>query len=196
MTKYDQSIIYKICCNDPLITDIYVGSTTNFKHRKYSHKNCCINENNNKYNSNVYQFIRTNGGWDNWSMIEVEKCNAVDKRDLEKRERYWLETLKATLNKQIPTRTRKEWGKEYYIDNKEKIKEYRENNKENLKKYEKEYFVNNKESIKKKHKLYRQDNKEKINKNFICECGGKYQHQSKSRHIKSKKHQDYMKNII
>ena len=35
---YTQTTIYKICCNDTAITDIYVGSTTNFANRKYGHK--------------------------------------------------------------------------------------------------------------------------------------------------------------
>ena len=207
MTKYDQSSIYKICCNDPLINDIYIGSTTNFKHRKYCHKNSCINENDKRYNSNVYQFIRINGGWTNWNMIEVEKYNASDKRELEKRERYWLETLKATLNKRIPTRTKKEWSdenkeklkernKEYYKTNKEKIKEqkkeYRENNKEEKKEYNKEYQEKNRETIKKQSKEYYINNKEKLNRPFDCElCGGKYKHRTIAIHLKTKKHKLY-----
>ena len=164
MPDYSKGIIYKLCCKDPNITDIYVGSTTNFRRRKCSHKCKCYNSNdvNNLY---VYQFIRENGSWNNWDMVEVEKYNADDKQDLERRERFWLEELKASLNKYIPTRT----PKEYREDNKEKIaekdKKYRENNEEKIKKYRednkekiKKYYENNKENLKK----YREDNKEKI----------------------------------
>jgi len=35
---YSKSIIYKICCNDINIIDIYIGSTTNFITRKAEHK--------------------------------------------------------------------------------------------------------------------------------------------------------------
>ena len=28
---YSKSVIYKLCCKDPTITDIYIGSTTNMK---------------------------------------------------------------------------------------------------------------------------------------------------------------------
>ena len=77
----------------------------------------------------VYQFIRANGGWDNWDMVELERYNATDKRDLHTRERYWIETLGAALNKIIPTRTKQEYNKEYREENKEKMKEYCEKNK-------------------------------------------------------------------
>ena len=30
---YQKTFIYKLCCRDPTITDIYVGHSTNFKQR-------------------------------------------------------------------------------------------------------------------------------------------------------------------
>jgi len=39
---------------------------------------------------------------------------------------------------------------------------------------------------------YKLKNKDKINKKFACECGGKYTHQNKLRHIKSNKHQKWV----
>jgi len=36
--NYTNTIIYKIVCNDLNITDLYVGSTTDFTNRKYNHK--------------------------------------------------------------------------------------------------------------------------------------------------------------
>jgi predicted GIY-YIG superfamily endonuclease len=77
MVNYNNSIIYKLCCKDPEITEIYVGSTTNFYRRKQKHKSTCNNSNDKGYNLNIYQFIRDNGGWENWQMVEVEryKCN-------------------------------------------------------------------------------------------------------------------------
>ena len=35
---YSKTVIYKIVCNDPLITDCYVGRTTNFTKRKLQHE--------------------------------------------------------------------------------------------------------------------------------------------------------------
>ena len=73
---YSKTIIYKLCCKDVNITDEYVGGTTNFYGRKGNHKGKCNNS-----NTRVYKFIRENGGWDNWEMIEIEKYNAIEKLD-------------------------------------------------------------------------------------------------------------------
>ena len=109
MVKYKESVIYKICCRNVEIKSQYIGSTTNFNRRKSAHKERCNNESSDKYHLNVYQFIRNNGGWTNFCMIEVEKCNKADKHELHKRERYYIETLNSELNVYIPTQTQKEY---------------------------------------------------------------------------------------
>ena len=120
--------IYKLCCKDPTITDIYVGSTRNFARRKSRHKSCCNSENVLGHNNYNYRVIRGNGGWDNWDMILIEKGEFEETIDLQKQERFYIEELKATLNKTIPTRTSKELyqiqkedKRQYYLDNKERI---------------------------------------------------------------------------
>lgn len=133
MVKYNESIIYKLCCKDPTITDEYIGSTTNFSRRKTQHKSICNNKNTHSYTYPVYVCIRDNGNWINWDMVEVEKYEASDKQDLHKRERYWIETLKCSLNKQTPTRKRVEWVSDH---------------KEELKIYHKEYYLKLMELIK------------------------------------------------
>ena len=109
---YSKTIIYKICCNDINITDIYIGHTTNFIKRKSTHKATCNHSTNRDYNFKVYQFIRENGGWDNWNMIMIEKypCNNI--LEATKKERYFFEELKATLNMKTPSRTIPEWNNE------------------------------------------------------------------------------------
>jgi hypothetical protein len=70
----------------------------------------------------VYQFIRANGEWENWDIVLIEKViDCKDNENLHKRERHYIESLKAELNKQIPLRTKKEY-KEYQ-------REYRANKK-------------------------------------------------------------------
>jgi len=141
---YSKTTIYKICCKDISIREIYIGHTTNIRKRKNCHKSDCNNVKSLKYYSIKYKYIRENGGWDNFDMIEIEKYNAIDANDAKKRERYWVDELKATLNKYIPTRDMKEWRD----NNKEKIlkqmKEYNENNKEKIKEYYKKYRENKK----------------------------------------------------
>ena len=172
---YSKTIIYKICCKDINITDIYVGHTTNFTKRKNQHKSDCNNPNSKIYNYYVYQFIRNNGNWNNWDMIEIEKYNCNDKLEACKRERHWFEELKASLNKQIPSRTKKEFGIEYYIANK-KDKLEKANN----------YYSDNKEKIK-------AQKAERI-QCLICNC--EIRRGDKAQHQKSQKHQDNLNNQI
>ena len=109
--------IYKIICNDLNVKDCYVGSSMNFKQRRLRHKNNCTNATNEKYHLKVYQFIRCNGGWNNWSIVEIEKCICKNKYEAYVKERYWIETLKAILNTRIPLRTKNELQyikKKYY----------------------------------------------------------------------------------
>jgi len=177
MTNYQKSLIYKLCSKDTNITDIYIGSTTSFRHRKSSHKSICNNEKSQKYNLDVYKFIRENCGWENWNMVLIEYYPCDTKLELEKREREIIENLKPTLNQKIPTRTNKEYKennkehlkeyyKDYYQDNKKKIKkqsnEYYQDNKEHYKEYMKNYREDNKEKKKEYMKVYRQKNKDKI----------------------------------
>jgi hypothetical protein len=173
---YSKTIIYKIVCNDITITDCYIGHTTNFIKRKYQHKHSCINEIDHNYYYYVYQFIRENGGWENWCMIQIEEFSCNNLNEACARERHWIETLKATLNKQIPNGTKKEWREKHKIE---------------MQEYQKQYRINNLELKKDNDKLYYQQNKDKLLQQCICECGSKYTYCGKSRHLKTKKHQDW-----
>lgn len=226
MTTTKEYTFYRICSKNPEIKDCYVGSTTQFRNRKWEHKRRCNVENQKNYNIYIYQFIRDNGGWENWDMIEIEKMNLETKQDALKRERYFLELYNASLNQQIPSRTKKE----YYEENKEHLieckkihyknnkdyyknynKEYRENNIDKLNEQQKEYRKKNIDKVKEQQKEYRKINNKKLNeydrqkyiknREFIlkkqaeikvCICGLNYTHNHKSRHLKSKKHQQYL----
>lgn len=164
MPDYSKTIIYKLCCNDTSIEDIYVGSTCNFSKRKNSHKSDCNNENNKNYNYKVYKFIRDNGNFENWSMYQIEAKPVENKREKETLERQWIEKLKPTLNSYIPTRTKEE----YYQDNKEQIldrvKNYYQNNKEQIVENKEKYYQDNKERLDKINKEYRKTHKEEKQK--------------------------------
>ena len=172
--------VYKLCCNDPEIKEVYVGSTKNLRVRKNLHKSRCHNENGEKYNLNVYQFIRANGGFSNFDIIQLERFEFNTKYELHARERHYIELLKASLNKAIPTRT----VKEYRDENKEKIKEqlvvYREKNKEKIQEYEKKRYEENKEKLKEKNKKYYEENKER-NKEKKREINKKYGEENKEK---------------
>ena len=124
MPKYENSVIYKIKHNEDYDdVNIYVGSTSNFKNRKNGHKTVCCNEKNKQHNFLVYQFIRNNGGWDNFVMIPIEQYSCNNKDELKIKERHHIDLLKPTLNKNIPGRTAKEYYKNYYEANREQINE-------------------------------------------------------------------------
>ena len=123
-SDYTKGLIYKIYCNDETITDVYIGSTVDFESRRKSHKCKCNNEKKIGYKRYVYKFIRDNGGWSNWTMIELYKYPCANKRELEQEEDRMMNELNSTLNHQRAFRTRedkKEFNKKYWIDNRETL---------------------------------------------------------------------------
>ena len=70
---YSKIVMYKIIHNDINIKECYIGSTTQFCTRKNTHKTTCTDPTRKNHNLKVYKFIRDNGGWENWNMIEIEK---------------------------------------------------------------------------------------------------------------------------
>ena len=155
---------YKISCKDVNIQDCYVGQTTNFKSRCNDHKSCCNNEKSKQYNRKVYQFIRDNGGWVNWTITELERNEYESVEEVRYRERYWYEELKANLNYEIPSRTRKERMINYN-------KEYREKHKEQLLEYSKEWRNNNDYEHSEKRREYKKNyyQKNKLKSNLKVE---------------------------
>ena len=184
--NYQNTHFYKIVCKDINISDCYVGHTTNFKTRRQQHRRTCYNENDKiHYDIYLYQFMRENGGFDNFDMIllKTESCeNALHAR---RREREYIEELKATLNKSMPIRTddeRNVYRRSYYQDNKkviqQKAKDYRKENAETINEQRKklrevnrecinqlrrEWRDKHKETINEKRRQYREQNRDKIN---------------------------------
>jgi len=176
-TDYSKTLIYKIVCKDLNIKDCYVGNTTNWIKRKSAHKISCNNQNSKEHNFNLYKFIRENGGWDNWEMIEIKKYPCKDKREAEAEERRLYEELNSNLNSQRPFTTNDE--KKNYCKNYDK--NYYEKNKDTIKEQNKENYEKNKEQIKEKNKI-----------KIECECGCLVRKGNLSRHLKTKKHQNYL----
>ena len=166
---YSKTTMYKIVCNTLTVTDLYVGHTTQFTKRKNSHKNGCDNTKNKNYNLKLYSTIRNNGGWENWTMVEIEKYPCKDKNEATARERYWYEMLTANLNIVYPQRSKKE-----YINAT----------------HDKQLEYWNKSHLKHKAKIM-QWRSEHNN----CPCGGTYTNSKKSDHIKTKKHQNFINGL-
>ena len=163
INKYSNTTIYQIICKDRTITDCYVGHTTNFKSRKREHKYCCNTPMGDKYSIKVYQFIRENGGFDNFDMILISTHVCEDIHEARQLERLCIEQMNPKLNDTIPGRTKKE----YYEDNKDKLRqkqlEYGKRNKETISKHKKEYYNQHKLQIIAQRKERRNNNSELIN---------------------------------
>jgi hypothetical protein len=155
---YSKTIIYKIVSGD----SVYVGSTTDFKSRKCSHKSACNNEKDKYHNQKVYQLIRANGGWKNCEIIPIElfPCNSSIEARI--REEHWRKELQAEMNSQKAYRSEEDLKQDL---------------KQNYKKYCKEH----KEEISEKKKQL-----------FTCECGSICRIDDKNQHFKTKKHQTFM----
>ena len=192
-TDYSKTIIYKIVCNDLNITDTYVGHTTNFVRRKCQHKSSCTNEKSKCYNLKVYQTIRANGGWDNWTMIQICEypCNSIHEAILE--ERRYYELLNSKMNTNYIGKARREWveenkdeilerAKKYYDENKdvvlERAKKYYDENKDIISEYRKKRYQKNKNIISEKTKEYRKIYKIE-NKDIISEKAKEYRDKNK-----------------
>jgi len=142
---FSKGMIYKWCCLDKTVTDVYVGSTCNFKSRMKNHKDDYIRKNF-KYRLNAYEFMDKNGGMKNWEMVLVEKYPCKDNLELRARERYWKEHLNSTLNIYNPIRTKKD------VSISKKI--WRETHKEYMKDYQHKYRETNKEKLSEQKKQY------------------------------------------
>lgn len=120
MTENDtcQYIFYTFVCNDPNVTDCYVGSTKAFRQRKAYHKRICNDDKYKSHNCKIYKMIRANGGFDNWQMIpiDVKVCNKVEARI---HENILIQEKKATLNSNkayISDEEKKAYQKEYHAN--------------------------------------------------------------------------------
>jgi hypothetical protein len=193
---YSKTIIYKLVHNEDYDNaNVYIGSTTDFVKRKNQHKNSCNNEKQKDHNSKKYQYIRENGGWNEWRMIEVEKHNCNDGNEARAREEYWRCYFNAQLNTNrayITKEQEREQIKERNDRNKDKHKEYREQHKEKITEYQKEYREQNGDKLSEYTKEYREQNKDKLLEQkkelLTCECGCMIRRSDISRHRKSQKH--------
>ena len=170
MTEYT---FYILQSKDKLIKPKYVGSSEDFIHRQSTHKYSC-NNNSEKYNFKVYQFIRLNGGFENWEFVIIDKVIFGTKQEAFTLEDKFIK-LFGTLNTYIPIITeeqkkekKKQYDKIYKEENKEEYKQYRLEHKEAQKKYTKKYNLNHKEEINDRKKEYRLRKKlEKLNNKSI-----------------------------
>jgi hypothetical protein len=209
---YSKGKIYKvepICEHDD--GDIYIGSTT----KDYLSQRMVQHRSNykrwlNAIGTSVSVFkIFDKYGSENCNIVLLESVDAKDYNELISREAYYIRTLQC-VNKIIPDRKIKEYYEDnkeiiiqrrvqYRLANKEKLREYYETNKKHIIERKKQYYNENKDRVKK----YYEDNKAKINevkkvyeeKQYVCDCGSVCVLHKKARHLRTGKHQAYLKSL-
>lgn len=211
--NYKEGLIYKIICKtDDKIC--YIGSTYNILSQRWrDHKknyDLWI-KNKNKTKCSIFPYFEKYG-IENFKMIEIKKykvCaeNIRDKKHLSVYELLHILKHKNCVNILKPFNPLqkleiKEYQSNYYEENKDKIlqqtKDYNNKNKNKIKISLKNYYNKNKNDILEYHKNYHQQNKDKISENrkinVECECGSIIRKYELNRHLKSKKHQNYINN--
>ena len=214
---YQNGKIYTI--RNHIDDEVYVGSTCQpLSKRMAVHRDDMKRET--KCDRKVYKHMNELG-INNFYIELYEKYPCNNCEELTKREGQIIREI-GTLNIKIEGRTIQEYrednkdkNKAYREANKETIseqkKQWREANKETLSEKRKEHYeanknkiieqvrgyrFNNKEKVKETRKAYYEKNKDKISeqmcKPYTCECGRIMRLQGKSRHCKSKIHQDYL----
>ena len=119
---------YKFVCNNPEIKSTYVGHTTNFASRKYEHKGSCNNLNRKNHNIPLYVFMRENGGFENWSMVQIHSQICKDSLEARQIEQELIEQQQLKLNVVkafISEEQRLEYEVEYRLQHKEEIAKYK-----------------------------------------------------------------------
>ena len=164
MNKFENGKIYKIT---NMVDDrIYVGSTTKeLKVRFREH--VCFSKIERYRNIELYKLMNEHGS-DKFKIELVEKYPCENKTDLLRREGFYIFSLDNFLNHAIPGRTHDEWCDE----NKERIREYARNS-----------YYRRKEAI-----------TARVRVAFKFECGGTYCIDTKTRHLKSIKHNNFVNN--
>jgi len=166
--------IYIIRSKDLSLHDCYIGSCKDINRRRLKHKNDCYNEKGEKYNLKVYKFIRDNGGWNDWDMVQIGSVWNKATKLLFQIEQDYIDQYKPSLNR------KRAFGLDYERKKQRDILNYY-NNRECKKEQQKKRYEKN------KHKIL-VANKEK----FTCECGSTIRISDKQRHNRSKKHQKYL----
>ena len=184
MVNYQQAKIYKIECN--ISGKIYIGSTCKktLAERMSQHRSDYKRYLNGNYHYISSFDIIKDGDYD---IILIESFPCDSKDELYAKERYWTNELDC-VNRY------KNQGLFNELGEKEYKKEYREINKDKINEKNKEYYEQNINKILKYQEEYRDNNKEKINEKHQCECGDCYSNVNKSHHLKTIKHQNYLKN--
>jgi len=127
--------VYCIVSKDTDIQEVYIGSCVDLNKRITYHKGFCNNKNGKEYNFKLYQFIRENGGFNNWKFIWLELFKTDDTIFLKQLEQIWMDSFPKELllnsnrafglDIEREKETKKKYNKKDYQKNKDTILEKR-----------------------------------------------------------------------
>ena len=173
--NYSNTIFYKIFCTDDAVKDVYIGHTTNFVQRKYTHKQACTTETHPKYGVKLYDFIRRHGGWHHWDIKIIGCHECIDHNEAKNIENCYIKSINATLNDPIQSME----------EDPEECSKYNKNTTKKILKYfcEDCDFTCSRKSNYDRHLATRkhQDTTEIQQKSaaeYYCDCGKKYSHRA------------------
>ena len=122
----------------------YIGKTKDITKRMVLHKYYSKSS-----TYKLYDFMRANGGFNNFDYEILETNIPEDQGPL--KERYYYDMYKPSLNSNIPAQSQEQSQLQYRTTNKVKLtkktKLWQANNKEKYKLYQKEYYQNKKHLI-------------------------------------------------
>ena len=180
--------VYKIVSSKT--DEIYIGSTFRTLQQRFQ-----LHKNMNGCSSNI---LFEKCGVDSCTIQLIKVYQVCDELHLQAYEQLWINKYKdKVVNKLSSFSIKKLYKKQYYEKNREEIrnqnKKYYEKNREEILNQNKKHYEKNREEIRNQNKKNYENNRDKILEKFDCECGGKYVYSHKSRHFKTKKHQNYIK---
>ena len=197
MPNYQNAKIYKIWDNG--YNKCYIGSTCEeLSRRMAGHRRNYIS-----YKQGEFPYLTAFSLFDEYEvenckieLLELYPCNS--KVELNAREGFHQRNTDC-VNKNISGRT----PAEYTQDNRSKIhsynKNYYENKKDILKEKANDYRQQNiekcRENDRQRYKCKREDILQKLAEVIDCECGRTYTKSHKSRHFKTKQHQQFLESI-
>lgn len=198
MPNYQNAKIYKIF--SPSSPDLlpYYGATTQLLCRRMvGHRNECKKT----YPCKSKNLIDC--GDAKIVLIENYPCNS--KEELSKKEAEYI-VNNDCCNKQIPTRTPKEWREEHRDIIREKDKKYYQENRDKIREKTKQYHLQNRDIVLEKQNQYYYKNHTKIreqqqqnrginNKSNPCDCGGRFTRINRTTHLKSIIHTNYINRL-
>jgi len=146
--RYNKGKIYKIVSN--YTDDIYIGSTIQtLSKRMGGHRSRLKKYLTNKHTHTMACDICK---FQDAKIYLIEEYKCESKIELEKRERYFIETMENVINRYIPTRTQKERYDKNINGIKETLKLYADNHKAEKKAYDAKRRITHKKILSDKRK--------------------------------------------